>query len=59
MIPPVSPLHSEILFQELQQIQDILEVVFLVFPQYCLGQGLMNMATNYMNGQILMKQGNF
>ncbi|KAE8742746.1 ABC-transporter, subfamily A member 02 [Frankliniella occidentalis] len=41
---------------ELQHIRDVLEVVFLVFPQYCLGQGLMNMATNYMNGQILAKQ---
>ncbi|XP_034242493.1 phospholipid-transporting ATPase ABCA1-like isoform X2 [Thrips palmi] len=41
---------------DLKHIKDILEVVFLVFPQYCLGQGIMNMATNYMNAQILLKQ---
>lgn len=46
-----------LLLQDLKHIKDILEVVFLVFPQYCLGQGIMNMATNYMNAQILLKQG--
>ncbi|KAK3930971.1 ATP-binding cassette sub-family A member 12 [Frankliniella fusca] len=41
---------------ELQHIKEVLEVVFLIFPQYCLGQGLMNMALNFVNTQIFIKQ---
>ena len=33
--------------EELQYIGNILKDVFLIFPQYCLGRGLMDLATEY------------
>ncbi|XP_065332368.1 ATP-binding cassette sub-family A member 7-like isoform X3 [Cloeon dipterum] len=37
--------------EELQFIGSILKEVFLVFPHFCLGQGLMKMATNHLISQ--------
>ncbi|XP_037086261.1 ATP-binding cassette sub-family A member 7-like [Pollicipes pollicipes] len=38
---------------ELQMIADILKRVFLVFPHYCLGRGLMDMAANQLRSETL------
>lgn len=43
--------------QELQDIADILKKVFLIFPHYCLGRGLMDMATNHLAVESLQKFG--
>ncbi|XP_059473610.1 ATP-binding cassette sub-family A member 7-like isoform X2 [Neocloeon triangulifer] len=37
--------------EELQFIGSILKEVFLIFPHFCLGQGLMKMATNHLAAQ--------
>ncbi|XP_071439608.1 phospholipid-transporting ATPase ABCA1-like isoform X2 [Hetaerina americana] len=43
--------------EELQYIASIIREVFLVFPHFCLGQGLMKMATNHMAQQSLHSLG--
>ena len=42
--------------QELQDIGFILKDVFLIFPQYCLGRGLMELAAEYNKNIIAGKQ---
>lgn len=42
-----------IYMQELQYIASILREVFLIFPHFCLGQGLMKMARNHLATQNL------
>ena len=43
--------------EELQYIGSILREVFLVFPHYCLGRGLMDMATEMNINLIVAKFG--
>ncbi|KAG8212763.1 hypothetical protein J437_LFUL019720 [Ladona fulva] len=43
--------------EELQYIASIIREVFLIFPHFCLGQGLMKMATNHMALQSLASLG--
>ena len=43
--------------QELQDIGFILKDVFLIFPQYCLGRGLMELAAEYNKNIIAGKFG--
>ncbi|XP_049802768.1 ATP-binding cassette sub-family A member 7-like [Schistocerca nitens] len=43
--------------EELQYIGSITGKVFLIFPQFCLGQGLMNMATQHFSRKILSAYG--
>lgn len=39
--------------QELKAVAGILKVVFLVFPHYCLGSGLLKLASNHIAKQSL------
>ncbi|GAB6026560.1 ATP-binding cassette sub- A member 1 [Chamberlinius hualienensis] len=39
--------------QELQEIASLLKVIFLIFPHYCLGRGLIEMATSHIMLQSL------
>ena len=41
--------------EELKQIGSILKDVFLIFPQYCLGRGLLEMAIEY-NSNLVASQ---
>nr|CAD7402681.1 unnamed protein product [Timema poppensis] len=43
--------------KELQYIASIIREVFLVFPHFCLGQGLMNMAAHHFAAQALTTYG--
>ena len=43
--------------QELQDVGFILKDVFLIFPQYCLGRGLMELAAEYNKNIIAGKFG--
>ena len=43
--------------EELKQIATICKKVFLVFPQYCLGRGLMDMAAEYNLNEVVSKFG--
>lgn len=43
--------------EELQSIARILRKVFLVFPQYCLGRGLMDMFANHLTAEALARFG--
>nr|CAD7439812.1 unnamed protein product [Timema bartmani] len=43
--------------EELQYIASIIREVFLVFPHFCLGQGLMNMAAHHFAAQALTTYG--
>ncbi|XP_046387973.1 ATP-binding cassette sub-family A member 7-like isoform X2 [Ischnura elegans] len=43
--------------EELQYIASIIREVFLIFPHFCLGQGLMKMATHHMAQQSLHSLG--
>ena len=54
-------LHSFLssLFKELQDIAGILKQVYLVFPHYCLGRGLMDLFTNQLAYETLAKFGEF
>ena len=36
---------------DIADVNDILKLVFFIFPQYCLGRGLINMATSYRQAQ--------
>jgi hypothetical protein len=42
---------------ELKRVGEILKDVFLVFPQYCLGRGLMELAAEYNKNLIAGKFG--
>lgn len=33
--------------QDLKEVNDVLKKVFLIFPQYCLGKGLMDLKVAY------------
>eukprot|EP01134_Creolimax_fragrantissima_P001244 CFRG1244T1 len=39
-------------YEDLVDISNILQWVFLIFPQYCLGRGLMDVSYNYVFGEI-------
>ena len=43
--------------QELKDIGAILKEVFMIFPQYCLGRGLMELATEYNKNLIANRFG--
>ncbi|KAG1680694.1 ATP-binding cassette sub-family A member 1 [Nymphon striatum] len=43
--------------QELQDISAVLRIVFLIFPHFCLGRGLIDMATNQLASDALEKFG--
>ncbi|XP_043218216.1 ATP-binding cassette sub-family A member 7-like [Amphibalanus amphitrite] len=43
--------------EQLQMIAEILKKVFLVFPHYCLGRGLMDMAANQLRADTLAEFG--
>uniref|UniRef100_A0A2R5LC21 Putative lipid exporter abca1 n=1 Tax=Ornithodoros turicata TaxID=34597 RepID=A0A2R5LC21_9ACAR len=43
--------------EELQSIARILRKAFLVFPQYCLGRGLMDMFANHLTAEALARFG--
>ena len=45
--------------EELKYIGSILREVFLIFPHYCLGRGLMDMATENSLNAVIGKFGNF
>lgn len=51
--------HIYLIFQELKYIGSITSKVFLIFPQFCLGQGLMNMASLHVSSRLLSQFGNF
>ena len=44
-------------FQHLEQIHHILKDVFLIFPNYCLGRGLMDVAFNQYKNDFYFKTG--
>jgi hypothetical protein len=45
------------LFQGLRDAAHVLQYVFLVFPQYCLGMGLVKLVTNQFQAQLLQRFG--
>ena len=45
--------------EELQYIGNILKDVFLIFPQYCLGRGLMELAAEYNKNLIAGRFGKY
>lgn len=45
------------LCQDLARIHDVLKNVFLVFPNYCLGRGLMDVAFNEYRNEFFFKMG--
>jgi len=44
--------------QDLAHIHEILKNVFLLFPNYCLGRGLMDVAFNEYYNEFCFKMGN-
>lgn len=48
-----------LLFQHLEKIHHILKDVFLIFPNYCLGRGLMDIAFNQYKNDFYFKTGNY
>ena len=49
-----SPLH----FQDLKSVHDTLKSIFLIFPNYCLGRGLMDIAFNEYMNEFYSQSGN-
>jgi len=45
------------LVQDLAEIHDVLKNIFLLFPNYCLGRGLMDVAFNEYYNQFCFKMG--
>jgi len=44
-------------FQDLRHTHEILKNIFLLFPNYCLGRGLMDIAFNEYQNQYYFKTG--
>ena len=44
-------------FQELSEIHDVLRNIFLIFPNYCLGRGLIDIAFNEYHNEYYFKTG--
>lgn len=47
------------MLQQLQYINDLLKNVMLIFPQYCLGLGLMEMSRNQLYSDAFKKFGQY
>ena len=45
------------MFQELSEIHDVLRNIFLIFPNYCLGRGLIDIAFNEYHNEYYFKTG--
>ncbi|ELU10177.1 hypothetical protein CAPTEDRAFT_187350 [Capitella teleta] len=45
--------------KDLAKIHDVLKCIFLVFPNYCLGRGLMDIAFNEYKNEYYFKTGTF
>lgn len=43
--------------QDLANIHDVLKNIFLIFPNYCLGRGLMDVAFNEYQNEYFFKTG--
>lgn len=48
-----------LLFQEIGGINDILKNVFLIFPHFCLGRGLIDMVKNQAMADALERFGKY
>lgn len=46
-------------FQALDKVHNIMKDVFLIFPNYCLGRGLMDIAFNQYKNEFYFKTGKF
>ena len=48
-----------LIFQQLQYINELLKNIMLIFPQYCLGLGLMEMSRNQLYSDAFKKFGKY
>ena len=45
------------LFQDLERVHSVLKIVFMMFPNYCLGRGLIELAFNEYKNEFYFKTG--
>ena len=44
-------------FQDLERVHSVLKIVFMMFPNYCLGRGLIELAFNEYKNEFYFKTG--
>lgn len=46
-----------LVFQDLERVHNVLKIVFMLFPNYCLGRGLIDLTFNEYKNEYYFKTG--